>query len=240
MMPEMTATSCPSPTRLWNRVPVMVFGIIQIVGAVALMLNDIIGFIVLPHHENSISCHADDYSRTLITVRRYGSIVYTLMGSVFCVVGMFFTITGILGIKAGQRLPPGAPPSSRRRLLVSCAVMSILGAMGGGPLIAGSVINLGPSVQFGLHIVMFVANVGQAIAAGINLCKMRPKTLKMAQIVFPPPGAYPGAQALVCDHDGQPMYFVPTQPTGPTAPPQQQGTDVGQPLIKQNNIYQTA
>ncbi|XP_055345691.1 uncharacterized protein LOC129593418 [Paramacrobiotus metropolitanus] len=229
MKQETAAPSSLNVTRLWNRVPVLVFGIIQLVVGMALNLNDIIGFIYFRN------------SRYLD--REYAAKLYSTVGSVFFVMGTFFVITGILGIKGGARLPADTPPSSRRALLIACAVMSILGAIGSVVLIILSVVDLGLCVQFGLHILMFQANVGQAVVAVINLCKMpkRAKTLKVAQIVFPSPGTYPGAQALICDPDGQPVYFLPTQSTGPTAPPQQQqGTDVGQPLIKQNNVYQKA
>ncbi|XP_055350794.1 uncharacterized protein LOC129597329 [Paramacrobiotus metropolitanus] len=182
-------------------------------------MNDIIGFIAFPTYGN----------RRL----RYGAVAYTRVGSVFFALGTFFVLTGIVGIKAGDRLPADTPTCSRRRILIVCAVMSILGTAGGAPLIALSLINLGPCVQFGLHMLMVVANLGQAIAAGINLCKM-PKALEVVQIVFPAPGTYPGAQALVCNQEGQPMYFVPT---GQKALPQN-AIDAGQPLIKQNNVYQ--
>ncbi|XP_055351375.1 uncharacterized protein LOC129597733 [Paramacrobiotus metropolitanus] len=195
---QTSPTSSPNATRLWNRIPVVVFAIIQIVVGMALNLNDIIGFFVL----------LSDPAK-----------MYSAVGSVFYVMGTFFIITGILGIVGGARLPTDTAPASRRALLIACTVMSILGAMTSVVLIALSGTFLGLCVQFGLHILMFLANVGQTVAAGINLCKM-PKTLKVAQIVFPPPGVYPGAQALVCNQAGQPMYFVPTQPAGPTAPPQ--------------------
>ncbi|XP_055350563.1 uncharacterized protein LOC129597139 [Paramacrobiotus metropolitanus] len=149
-------------------------------------------------------------------------------------------IIGMLGIKAGEHLPVGTPPSSRMALLIACIVMSILGAVGSVVLTALSVVTLGPSVQFGLHIVMFLANLGQSTVAGINLCKLT-TTLKVAQqIIVRPTGTSPGAQAPFCSQAGQPVYVVLAPSAGPTAPiyTQQQETDVGPLPIKQNNVTQ--
>ncbi|XP_055349835.1 uncharacterized protein LOC129596545 [Paramacrobiotus metropolitanus] len=225
----------------------VVFGIIQILVGLALMINDIIGFIIFPSynqwesvsHRETGSSQSSSVTRITSRLISQGSLPYSAVGSVFLVMGSFFVIIGMLGIKAGERLPVGTPPSSRMALLIASIdiVMSILGAVGSVVLIALSVVTLGPSVQFGLHIVMFLANLGQSTVAGINLCKLTTTLKGPQQIIVRPSSTCPGVQALFCGQDGQPVYVVLTPSAGPTAPTQQE-SNVGPPLIKQNNVNQ--
>ncbi|XP_055350339.1 uncharacterized protein LOC129596955 [Paramacrobiotus metropolitanus] len=97
----------PPATNLHNRASVLTFGILQLIFGVAMIISDIVSFCIVPP---------------------YRAIVYNGAGSGFYL-GVFYIIAASFGIAAGRYLPVGTLPSSRKCLLITSMVLSILASL---------------------------------------------------------------------------------------------------------------
>ncbi|XP_055350542.1 uncharacterized protein LOC129597121 [Paramacrobiotus metropolitanus] len=216
---------------LHYRIPVLAFGILQVLFGVALIITDIINFgINLPGNAFLFSVA--------------GSGIYT---------GVFFIITGSFGIAAGRPLSVGTTPRSRRCLLVTSMVMSILSTLLATALLILLAVLLAVNVRYEVcypaftiadmylcelyvfrgHVfmgsflafqgVMWIFCLGQSIAAGVNMCKL-PRSTTTTQVVYVQPGySYPQGAP------GQAIHFVTGQPSGLGGPPVPMGNP---PVLK--------
>ncbi|XP_055345084.1 uncharacterized protein LOC129592950 [Paramacrobiotus metropolitanus] len=106
--------SSPSVMSLqYNHKPILALGILQVLFGAAMIITDIVNFNIIPTSD---------------------SLYFSLFGSGFYI-GSFYIITGSLGIAAGRPLPSGQSSRSRRCLLLTTLVMSILSTIMAASLI---------------------------------------------------------------------------------------------------------
>ncbi|XP_055356032.1 uncharacterized protein LOC129601284 [Paramacrobiotus metropolitanus] len=224
-----------SQIALHNRKPLLTFGILQVLFGVAMLITDII----------NVSINAIDYA---FSFSFFASGLY---------IGVFSTITGSCGIAAGRRLSAGQTPRSRRCLLITSMVLSILTTILTAFLVVVLGINLNSYIAFnyyygdlcnswhadyeynaaacrripngqafngsfvGLHCLMWICSLGQAITAGINMCRI-PKPFNNCQaphVVYVQPGYnYPPGVPVNPAAPGQQIHFVASEPAAHPTP----------------------
>ncbi|XP_055338503.1 uncharacterized protein LOC129588347 [Paramacrobiotus metropolitanus] len=169
--------------QLYKRAAVLCFGVLYIVFGILLVLLDTVDVAL---------------KRPEITCIVLPGIV---IGSGFWT-GAFFIVAGIVGILAGQRIPPNEGPRARRSSLITTLIFSILGLHAALALSAlsilssvyflndcfnqdfsGFIITLTHAVIF---CIMVLINVGQLVSISVNLHRMPPPPVTNARMIAKP------------------------------------------------------
>ncbi|XP_055349732.1 uncharacterized protein LOC129596467 [Paramacrobiotus metropolitanus] len=233
----------PPVMGLYNRTPVLAFGILQLLFGVFMIITDIVNF----------------------CISWYSAVEFSAGGSGFYA-GVFFIITASFGIAAGRPLAMGRSPRSRKCLLITSLVMSILSTIMATALVIVLAVLLSNITAWrisyycssnynyssrlcyvfryysraimGTHLafqsVMWIFSLAQAITAGINLCKL-PKSKTATQVVYVQPGyGYPQGVPFHPTVPGQPVYFVPGQPAVMADPPVQMVNPDPAPVVQKS------